>query len=98
MSATAKCPLVRTVLPLGRSKAHQVSLTAEASAIPVIICGAGNQWSCLIGRSFTDDSPVLDCPPWPEGHTYEYTLILHTTLPSGKSARLSLMCSTVHIS
>ena len=82
LSATAKLSLVCAVLRICRRKAYQVSLTAQASVIPVIICGTGIQWSRLIDKSFADDSPVLDCPPWPEGDAHEYTPILQTTFPS----------------
>ena len=74
-----------SVLPLLNT--YQVSLTAQAAAIPVVVCGARIQWSRLVSNGFADDSPVLDCPSWPKGHTHEYTLVLYDTLPSSKYVR-----------
>ena len=64
------------------NEAYQVSLTTQPGVVPIVVRGAGIQWSCLVSDGFADDTPILNCPSRPKCHAHEYTPILHVTLPS----------------
>lgn len=72
-----------TLLLFQWHQAYQISLTAQPGAIPVVVRGAGVQWSCLVSDGFTHDTPILNCPSWPKSHTHKHTSILHVTWLSG---------------
>ena len=63
-------------------------MTAQPGIVPVVVRGAGIQWSCLVSNGLADDAPILNCSSRPKCHTHEYAPILHVTLPSCNRIRV----------